>query len=395
MNQQLIKTYIQAYKDNFEYISQQELYKWKAVKRFQDLWNIEAKDFHAMLTQAFSLTFNLLDSGLYFPKRMLLSTAELHQEKVRHAFRALYNEEEDLFLRIKTFNKTMKQLIGDSFDVKNDYQDHRAVIVYLVLKYPERYYLYKFGMFKTFASKINYTYTPVKGRIENVSHFNNLCDIIKPIIVKDQELLRLHNARLTAGCYIDENHNILTQDFIYAVAQHLDTETTIESENITEIAMQTIATSGINVTTTNVIFNGSITNHMQNNKENKRIGDLGELFVIQLEKEKLIQANKPKIAKKVAHHAKDIGDGLGYDVLSFDVEGNQMFIEVKATKSTKNTPFFITRNELERSKQEQDNFFIYRVYNFNDETLKGDVLILQGDASNLCVEAVNYKVKMQ
>ena len=60
----------------------------------------------------------------------------------------------------------------------------------------------------------------------------------------------------------------------------------------------------------------------------------------------------------------------------------------------KNTPFFITRNELERSKQEQDNFFIYRVYNFNDETLKGDVLVLQGDASSLCVEAVNYKVKM-
>ena len=72
-----------------------------------------------------------------------------------------------------------------------------------------------------------------------------------------------------------------------------------------------------------------------------------------------------------------------------------MFIEVKATKSNKNTPFFITRNELERSIQEQDNFFIYRVYNFNDETLKGDVLILQGDTSNLCVEAVNYKVKMQ
>ncbi|WP_417860366.1 DUF3883 domain-containing protein [Winogradskyella sediminis] len=395
MNQKTIKNYIQAYKEQFQNISQQELYKWKAVKRFQDHWDIEVREFHAMLTQAFSLTFNLLDSGLYFPKRMLLGTAELHPEKVRQAFRGLYNEEEDLFFRIETFRTAMKQLISDNFDLQNDYQDHRAIVVYLVLKYPERYYLYKFGMFKTFASKIDYAYTPVKGRIENVSHFNNMCDIIKPIIVKDQELLRLHNARLTADCLIDENHNILTQDFIYAVASHLDTETILEPGDATQIDIQTLVTSGINVTTTNISFNGSITNHIQNNKENKRIGDLGELFVIEIERDKLNKANKPKLAKKVAHHAKDLGDGLGYDVLSFDTDGNKMFIEVKATKSDKNTPFFITRNELERSKQEQDNFFIYRVYNFNDETLKGDVLILQGDASNLCVEAVNYKVKME
>lgn len=394
MNQQLIKTYIQTYKDQFENISQQELYKWQAVKQFQDHWDIDVEDFYVMLQTSLSLTENLLTSGLYFPKGMLVETAELQPEAVRDLFKTLYNEEEDLLYRIEAFRAGMKELIAANFDVKNDYQDHRAVIVYLVLKYPERYYLYKFGMFKTFASKINYTYTPVKGRIENVSHFNNLCDIIKPIIVKDQELLRLHNARLTANSYIDENHNILTQDFIYAVASHLDTENILESEDFTEIKMQTMDTSDIGVTTTNVSFKGSITNHIQNNKENKRIGDLGELFVIQFEKEKLIQANKPKLAKKVAYHAKDLGDGLGYDVLSFDEEGNKMFIEVKATKSNKNTPFFITRNELERSKQEQDNFFIYRVYNFNDETLKGDVLILQGDASNLCVEAVNYKVKM-
>ncbi|GAB7256967.1 protein NO VEIN domain-containing protein [Polaribacter sp. OB-PA-B3] len=394
MNQPLIKTYLQAYKDQFAHISNQELYKWEAVKQFQDHWDIEAEDFYAMLQTSLSSTENLLMSGMYFPKGMLVETAEVQPEAVRDLFKTLYSEEEDLLYRIEAFRAGMKELIAANFDVKNDYQDHRAVVVYLVLKYPERYYLYKFGMFKTFASKINYTYTPVKGRIENVSHFNNMCDILKPIIVKDQELLRLHNARLTTDCYIDEDYNILTQDFIYAVAQHLDTETILEPEVITEIAIKTVATSGVHVTTTNVSFNGSITNHIQNNKENKRIGDLGELFVIQLEKEKLLQANKPKLANKVAHHAKDKGDGLGYDVLSFDTEGNKMFIEVKATKSNKNTPFFITRNELERSKQEQDNFFIYRVYNFNDAILKGDVLVLQGDASNLCIEAVNYKVKM-
>jgi hypothetical protein len=394
MNQQLIKTYIQAYKENFESISKQELYKWRAVKQFQDYWDVDAEDFYGMLQESLSLTENLLTSGLYFPKGMLVETAEVQSEAVRVLFKTLYNEEEDLLHRTEAFRTGMKQLVAANFDVKNDYQDHRAVIVYLVLKYPERYYLYKFGMFNGFASKIDYTYKPIKGRIENVSHFHNLCEIIKPIIAQDQTLLRLHNSRLTTDCYIDESLHILTQDFIYAVVQHLETETIPQSEDATEIAIQRVATSGISVTSTNISFNGSIINHVQNNKENKRIGDLGELFVIALEKEKLENANKPSLAKKVAHHAKDKGDGLGYDVLSFDANGNKMYIEVKATKGDKNTPFFITRNELERSKQEQEDFFIYRVYNFKDDRLKGDILIIQGDASGLCVEAVNYKVKM-
>lgn len=394
MNQQLIKAYIQAYKDHFGTISTQEIYKWRAVKQFQDHWDIEAEDLHAMLTVGLSQTFNLLDSGLYYPKRMLLQCAELHPETVRGLFKDLYNEDKDLYQRLESFRIALKQLVQDNFEVKNDYQDHRAIMVYLVLQYPERYFFYKFGMFKGFASKIDYTYQPVKGRIENVSHFENLCENIKYLVSQDQELLRLHNNRLTEDCYIDESLNILTQDFIYAVVRHLNVETIEETEDEAEITIQTTLTSAVNVTRSSISFTPSIINHSQKNKENKRIGDLGELFVVQLEREKLRKANKPKLAQKVAHHAKDKGDGLGYDVLSFDEEGNEMYIEVKATKSNKNTPFFITRNELERSKQEQEQFYIYRVYNFNDEHIKGDVLVIQGDANNLCVEAVNYKVKM-
>jgi hypothetical protein len=395
MNQQIIKTYIQSYKDQFGNISKQEIYKWRAVKQFQDHWNIDATNFHEMLTEALSQTFNLLDSGLYYPKAMLLETAEASPEEVRALFKTLYNEEEDLFFRIEAFRAGMKQLIAANFDVKNDYQDDRAIMVYLVLQYPDRYFFYKFGMFKGFSLKTDYIYKPIKGRIENISHFNNLCENIKYLVSQDQELLRLHNNRLTEDCYIDESLHILTQDFIYAVAQHLEiSPIPIIVDDPEDITINKISVEELNITTSTFSFNPSITNHVQNNKEKKRIGDLGELFVVQLEKDKLKKANKPQLAKKVAHHAKDQGDGLGYDVLSFDEQGNEMFIEVKATKSNKNTPFFITRNELERSKKEQEKYFVYRVYNFKDEFLKGDVLIIQGDVSDLCVEPVNYKVKM-
>lgn len=394
MNQQLIKTYIQAYKEEFESISKQELYKWQAVKQFQDHWNIDADDFHAMAKAALNKVKNLMDAGMYFPKRMLLRNVEVSPEKVRALFKELFNEEESILHRIERFQNQFIALNAINFNEKNHYQDHRAIIVYLTLKYPDRYYFYKFGMFKGFATKIDYTYQPIMGRIENVFHFESLCENVKYLVSQDQELLRLHNNRLTKDCYIDESLHILTQDVIYAIVQHLDTETITSTEDDSEITIQTVITSEVNLTTTHVSFNASITNHLQNNKEKKRIGDLGELFVIQFERDKLKKANQPKLAKKVAHHSKDKGDGLGYDVLSFDEAGNKMFIEVKATEGNKNTSFFITRNELERSKQEQENYFIYRVYNFNDEHVKGDILVMQGDASSLCLEAVNYKVKM-
>lgn len=394
MNQQLIKTYLNSYKANFSSISTQELYKWKAVKQFQDHWDIEAEDFYGMLETSLSKVKNLMESSNYYPKRMILRNAEVAPEKIRLLFKELYNEDDDIVERINSFQKQIIDLTAKNFKGESHYHYDRAMVAYLALKYPDRYFFYKYGMFKDFTVKVDYAYSPIRGRIENVTHYESLCENIKYLVSQDQELLRLHNKRLTADCYIDKSLNILTQDFIYAVAQHLNEQEVTTVKEVSENVIQRTTALDITVSSSNVSFNPSIINHIQNNKENKHIGDLGELFVIQFEREKLRKANKPKLVKKVAHHAKDKGDGLGYDVLSYDEAGNKMYIEVKATKGNKNSPFFITRNELERSKQEEANFFIYRVYNFNDETMKGDVLVIQGDVSSLCVEAVNYKVKM-
>jgi len=109
----------------------------------------------------------------------------------------------------------------------------------------------------------------------------------------------------------------------------------------------------------------------------------------------LIQANKPKLAKKVKHVAKEKGDGLGYDILSYDQNGKEIFIEVKTTKGNVNSTFYITRNELEKSKIEKDNYRVYRVYKYNDETENAELLIIKGDLSNLCEIPLTYKVNMK
>ncbi|BAS06695.1 hypothetical protein AHiyo4_01170 [Arthrobacter sp. Hiyo4] len=44
--------------------------------------------------------------------------------------------------------------------------------------------------------------------------------------------------------------------------------------------------------------------------------------------------------------SKTRGDGLGYDILSFEESGKERLLEVKTTKSRAETPFFVSRNEF-------------------------------------------------
>src|SRR5574344_899618 len=219
MNRQILKYYIREYKLNFERVSQQEIYKWKAVKCFQDNWDLEAQDFSEMLLTSIKLTQNLLKSGQYFPLRMLTHYSKRKPQELRELFRYLYNEEQDIFERIEKFQNGINDINEELFPGKNSYQDHRAVIVYLTLKYPERYFFYKFEMFKQLYSKLRLSYRPVRGHIENISHFNSQAELIRHQLSLDQELLKLHKDRITEDCYYDENLNILTQDFIYAVTR--------------------------------------------------------------------------------------------------------------------------------------------------------------------------------
>lgn len=52
MNTQKVKNIIKLYKQHFEEIHKGEIYKWEAVKCFQDNWDIDAQLFPEMLDSA-------------------------------------------------------------------------------------------------------------------------------------------------------------------------------------------------------------------------------------------------------------------------------------------------------------------------------------------------------
>ena len=74
-NRELLKKVLAQYKKDF--VSTQwsnEKFKWEAVKWFQDNWDVNASDFHEMLTRSLDKTSNLLASKNNFPKIKLLNT---------------------------------------------------------------------------------------------------------------------------------------------------------------------------------------------------------------------------------------------------------------------------------------------------------------------------------
>lgn len=388
MNNQKVREILKGYKRNFNRIHKEEIYKWRAVKCFQDNWDIKAPDFLTMLDKSFASTKNLLDSGSYYPKRMIHICTEREPENVRQLFIDLYKEEENLIDRITAFQDGFKAIYKKYFPDKSGYQDMRAVLVYLCLRYPDRYYLYKYNMFNGLIRLVDYPYQPKRGHIQNVLEYLSLCDIIKGEIVKDNELLGLHKTRIKEQEYFDSSYNILTQDIIYAAVKGIDR---LEQGGKQEPATKRLVKieQPIWPKKDKIVLKGSFKNYIENEKEKKRIGNLGELLVLQYEQEKLKALG---IRKAPEHKSKFEGDGLGYDILSYDETGKEIFIEVKTTTNNADTPFFITINELIRSQQDSDKFFLYRLYEFDDTDNKAKYNERPGDLTELCTDPILFKV---
>lgn len=97
---------------------------------------------------------------------------------------------------------------------------------------------------------------------------------------------------------------------------------------------------------------------------NRSLGAAGEQFVAEFEHFRLRELGATKLADRVERVSETRGDGLGYDVLSFEADGRERFIEVKTTAFGYEAPFYVTRTELGLSRAEPDRFRLCRLFEF-------------------------------
>ncbi|PAB61351.1 DUF3883 domain-containing protein [Anaeromicrobium sediminis] len=138
---------------------------------------------------------------------------------------------------------------------------------------------------------------------------------------------------------------------------------------------------------------GQKRDYVKQAKSNQLIGDLGEKLVLDLVKEELVDNGYPDLAKKVKHTSKKDGDGLGYDILSYDTDGNKIYIEVKTTTKGINNHFYMSRDEREFARENKDSYMLYRVFNLDIENGVGEYYIIEGSLEDEYeFVAENYRV---
>ena len=95
---------------------------------------------------------------------------------------------------------------------------------------------------------------------------------------------------------------------------------------------------------------------------NRALGRLGEELVVRSEHARLTAAGRADLARKVDWVSDRLGDGAGYDILSFDPRGTERLLEVKTTGGHRTTPFFLSENERALSDERPKDFRLVRLY---------------------------------
>ena len=121
------------------------------------------------------------------------------------------------------------------------------------------------------------------------------------------------------------------------------------------------------------------------------IGAKGENFVLEKEREKINIYSTRKMDYPI--HQSIISDEFGYDILSHDEEGNDIYIEVKTTTRSNQDPlsrqFFISENEKYFYSNNIGKYRLIRVCGIEDIPSMEEVVLSEATFSTISYK-VNY-----
>lgn len=233
INIEKLKPILEGYKTYFPSHWDDEKYKWEAVKHFQDHWNIDAENFGDMFKQATDKTFNLLASGYAYPRGMITNFAKADAETTREMFRNLFDESQDLAVRVDAFQAAAENMRAkyDDGTWRNHYQNTNAISTYLWLRYPDKYYIYKYELYRAAATELSADYKPKRnGSVDSMIGGFKMYDEICKAIVDDSDISEMVKNALTPTCYTDPELKTTTIDLGFYLARFYLEERKAEQE---------------------------------------------------------------------------------------------------------------------------------------------------------------------
>lgn len=185
-----------------------------------------------------------------------------------------------------------------------------------------------------------------------------------PVVIKD---------------YIERNPDILElfkkdSELVPVIPSVSDFLSLLESPPVAEKKATKIAE-------TRAVYIPNAENYLEIEAQKQMLGDAGEQFVINFEKARLIRTGKESLADRIEQVSVTEGPSAGFDIRSYEEDGTDRYIEAKTTKYGKNTPFYVTPNELRFSQENSARYHLYRVFRFRNDP---KMFVLPGNLEEQC-----------
>lgn len=225
INKEKFEKLLACYKEDFPNNWPNEGHKWEAIKRFQDNWDINAEDFAGMFEKACSKTESLLLSVHFYPLGMILEFVKASPEETRAMFVDLFDESKDVFERISNFKaaaEAMRVKYGPADGAwKQHFQNENAISTYLWLRYPDKYYIYKFSEAKNCNSELDAEYSIKQGDyVNNIKNASKLYDEIIELAKADGEVVEMLRSSITDEHYPDPELKTLAIDIAFYASKY-------------------------------------------------------------------------------------------------------------------------------------------------------------------------------
>ncbi len=222
INEDKMKLILDGYKPYFhdEWVKNGEIFKWQMVKQFNQSWESDATNFYERFTNATKDTDILLVSGHAFPRLMIQRFAKADDAATKAMFDALFDESHDLEERINQFRETSEAIRAkyDDGTWKSHFQNTNAISTYLWLRYPNKYYVYKYEFVREIARYLEEPEIPKKdGSVQSMLAGFHLYDEICEYLKKDKKTISMVESALNETCDKDVAYHTLTFDICFYI----------------------------------------------------------------------------------------------------------------------------------------------------------------------------------
>ena len=193
------------------------LYKYECLKNFQENWDIDSTDLLTMYDHSFSskISSRLWGGRQDSPKSAMLKMIAADKHFADAMFRDLFDEEKEVGPRMDRFFFHCDQLAEITSKDKKDllhhkHDNHNIISVYLSFRYPEKYCIFEYPLFRKTMIKLEVQTVPQEFEI---SRFFKLSQALYKIISKDEELMKIQKKRIDNKTFYKDASLLIISDF--------------------------------------------------------------------------------------------------------------------------------------------------------------------------------------